>query len=88
MIYGTDAAIAEFDHLRLKQRRYVERMGSRQEVMPAVKMLIGDWFVDEFGIARDQGARLGRNLRGSLRVQNPVLTKRTSGHFWSATHGR
>jgi hypothetical protein len=43
MIYGTDAAIAEFDHLRVKQRRYAERMSSRQELLPAVKMLIGDW---------------------------------------------
>ena len=50
MIYGTDAAIAEFDYLRLKQRRYAERMSSHQEVLPAVKMLIGDWYVDEFGI--------------------------------------
>ena len=50
MIYDTDAAIAEFDHLRLKQRRYAERMSSRQEVLPAVKMLIGDWYVDELGI--------------------------------------
>ena len=40
MIYDTHAAIAEFDHLRLKQRRYAERMSSRQEVLPAVKMLI------------------------------------------------
>jgi hypothetical protein len=50
MIYDADAAIAEFDHLRLKQRRYAERMSSRQEVLPAVKMLIGDWYVDELGI--------------------------------------
>ena len=50
MIYDTHAAIAEFDHLRLKQRRYAERMSSRQEVLPAVKMLIGDWYVDELGI--------------------------------------
>jgi hypothetical protein len=25
-------------------------MSSRQEVLPAVKMLIGDWYVDELGI--------------------------------------
>ena len=50
MICDTDAATADFDHLRLKQRRYAERMSSLQEVLPAVKMLIGDWYVDELGI--------------------------------------
>ena len=50
MTNDADAAIAEFDHLRLKQRRYAERMSRRQEVLPAVKMLIGDWYVDELGI--------------------------------------
>ena len=60
MAYDADAAIAEFDHLRLRQRRYAERRNSSQEVLPAVKMLIGDWYVDELGIltreirARDQ----------------------------------
>ena len=50
MIYNTEAAIAEFDHLRLKQRRYAERRSSRQEVLPTVKMLIGDWYVDDLGV--------------------------------------
>jgi hypothetical protein len=48
MTYDADAAIAEFDHLRLRQRRYAERRNSSQEVLPAVKMLIG--YVDELGI--------------------------------------
>ena len=50
MTYDADTAIAEFDHLRLKQRRYAERKSSSHEVLPAVKMLIGDWHVDELGI--------------------------------------
>jgi hypothetical protein len=51
MTYYYDAASAELEHeferLRFKQRH---RMSSRQEVLPAVKMLIGDWYVDELGI--------------------------------------
>ena len=51
MTYYYDAATAELEHeferLRFKQRH---RMSSRQEVLPAVKMLIGDWYVDELGI--------------------------------------
>ena len=54
MTYYYDAATAELEHefqrLRFKQRRYANRMSSRQEVLPAVKMLIGDWHVDEAGI--------------------------------------
>jgi hypothetical protein len=50
MTYDADTTIAEFVHLRLKQRRYAERSSSSQEVLPAVRMLIGDWYVDELGI--------------------------------------
>jgi hypothetical protein len=39
-----------FDHLLSKQRRYAERRSSRQEVLPAIKMLIGDWYADELGV--------------------------------------
>ena len=51
MTYYYDAATVELEHeferLQFKQRH---RMSSRQEVLPAVKMLIGDWYVDELGI--------------------------------------
>ena len=40
----------EFERMRLKQRRYAERNNSNQAVVPAIKMLIGDWYVDELGI--------------------------------------
>ena len=50
MIYDANAAIAELQHLRFKQRRYAERNNSNQTVVPAIKMLIGDWYVDELGI--------------------------------------
>jgi hypothetical protein len=40
----------EFDRMRLKQRRYAERNSSNQQVTLAIKMLIGDWHVDELGI--------------------------------------
>jgi hypothetical protein len=38
------------DHLLSKQRRYAERRSSSQEVLPAIKMLIGDWYTDELGV--------------------------------------
>ena len=50
MTYDADAAttVLEFEHLRSRQRRrQTERNTSNT---PAVKMLIGDWHVDEFGI--------------------------------------
>jgi len=50
MTYDANAAIAELEHLRFKQRRYTERTNSNQGLMPATKMLIGDWYVDELGI--------------------------------------
>jgi hypothetical protein len=51
----------EFERLRLRQRSRAERAG---HMTPAVKMLIGDWYVDELGIltreikARDQRERM------------------------------
>ena len=50
MAYDANAAIAELEHLRFKQRRYAERDNSNQAVVPAIKILIGDWYVDELGI--------------------------------------
>jgi hypothetical protein len=43
-----DSAIAR---LRLLQRQlHSERMGCRQEAIPAIKMIIGEWYVDELGV--------------------------------------
>jgi hypothetical protein len=52
MTYDADAAIEfELERLRLLQRqRHSERMGIRQEVLPAIKMIIGEWYVDELGV--------------------------------------
>ena len=54
MTYYYDATTAELEHeferLRMKQRHRAERNNSTQAVVPAIKMLIGDWYVDEFGI--------------------------------------
>ena len=50
MTYDANAAIAELQHLRFKQRRYAERNNSNQAIVPAIKMSIGDWYVDELGI--------------------------------------
>jgi hypothetical protein len=43
-------AVDLLDHLLSKQRRYGERRSSSQEVLPAIKMLIGDWYTDELGV--------------------------------------
>ena len=48
-----DAAttVLEFEHLRSRQRRrQTERNTSNQAMTTAIKMLIGDWHVDELGI--------------------------------------
>ena len=53
MTYDADAptAVLEFEHLRSqRRRRQTERNTSNQAMTPAVKMLIGDWHVDELGI--------------------------------------
>ena len=49
MTYYYDAATAELEHLRFKQRR-LRQPNERQEVVPAIKMIIGDWYVDELGV--------------------------------------
>jgi hypothetical protein len=52
MVYDTNSAIElELERLReFKRQRYSERMGCRQDVTPAIKMIIGDWYVDELGV--------------------------------------
>ena len=51
MIYDADAAIElELERLRSKRQRCSERSNRNHEMIPAIKMLIGDWYVDEFGI--------------------------------------
>jgi hypothetical protein len=51
MTYDADGvAIDLLDHLICKQRRSAERRSSSQEVLPAIKMLIGDWYTDELGV--------------------------------------
>ena len=57
MTYDADTATElEFERLQFKQRRYAERSNGNQAMTPAIKMLIGDWYADEFGLpitARD-----------------------------------
>jgi len=47
MTYDADADVDLLDHLLSKRRR---RRSSSQEVLPAIKMLIGDWHRDELGV--------------------------------------
>ena len=51
MTYDADGeAVDLLDRLLSKRRRYAERRNNSQEVLPAIKMLIGDWYTDELGI--------------------------------------
>ena len=53
MTYDANAptTVLEFEHLRSQQRRrQTERNTSNQAMIPAIKMLIGDWHIDELGI--------------------------------------
>jgi hypothetical protein len=50
MAYDADTDIDLLGHLLSKRRRYAERPSSGQEVLPAIKMLIGDWYTDELGV--------------------------------------
>jgi hypothetical protein len=52
MAYDTDAAIElQLERLRSEKRhRHSERMTISQAATPAIKMIIGDWYVDELGM--------------------------------------
>ena len=52
MTYDIDDSAIELElaQLRSKRQRYSERMCSNHEATPAIKMIIGDWYVDEFGV--------------------------------------
>ena len=51
MTYDADGeAVDLLDHLLSKQRRHGERRSSSQEVLPAIKMIIGEWYVDGLGM--------------------------------------
>ena len=49
-----DAEIATVDlqieRLRTERRRSGERRNGNQGMTPAVKMLVGDWYVDQLGV--------------------------------------
>ena len=48
MTYDANAAIElELERLRSKRQRYSERSHA---VLAAIKMIIGDWYVDELGM--------------------------------------
>jgi hypothetical protein len=51
MTYDADDSVIELqlERLRSKRIRHGERMSS-QEVLPAIKMIVGEWYVDELGV--------------------------------------
>ena len=51
MTYDADAVIEfELERLRSRRPRHAERMSSSQEVLPAIEMIVGEWYVDELGV--------------------------------------
>jgi hypothetical protein len=52
MAYDADAAIElQLERLRSEKRqRRSERMSISQAATPAIKMIVGDWYVDELGV--------------------------------------
>jgi hypothetical protein len=66
------------DHLLSKRRRHAERRSSSQEVLPAIKILVGDWHTDELGVmTRDHGSRLVG--QGPKRKEGPSRRQRAWG---------
>jgi hypothetical protein len=49
-------------YLSKQQRRYVERRSSSQGIVPAVKMLVGDWYTDELGVVTRE-VKLGHETK-------------------------
>jgi hypothetical protein len=46
-----DSAIElQLEHLRSMRIRRSERMSIGQDATPAIKMMIGEWYVDELGV--------------------------------------
>jgi len=53
MTYDANADVVielEFERLRSRRHRHSEKMSSSLAVLPAIKMIIGDWYVDELGV--------------------------------------
>ena len=52
MTYDADIATVDLqiERLRTGRRRHAERSSGNQAMTPAIKMLIGDWHVDELGV--------------------------------------
>jgi hypothetical protein len=50
MIYDDDVIELELARLRSRRPRHAERMRINQEVLPTIKMIIGEWHVDGLGV--------------------------------------
>jgi hypothetical protein len=51
MTYDADDSVIELQLARLRSsRRHAERTSINQEVLPAIKMIVGEWYVDELGV--------------------------------------
>jgi hypothetical protein len=50
VIYDDDVIELELARLRSRRPRHTERTSINQEVLPAIKMIVGEWYVDELGV--------------------------------------
>jgi len=52
MTYDADIATVDLqiERLRTERRRRAERSSGNQGMIPAIEMLVGDWYVDELGM--------------------------------------
>jgi hypothetical protein len=49
-MYADSVTELELERLRLKRQRSSERKCSSQAAAAAIKMIIGEWYVDELGM--------------------------------------
>jgi hypothetical protein len=50
MAYDADSLIQLRREVRLQQQRYAAtRLTTHEQVVPRIEMLVGTWYVDEFG---------------------------------------
>ncbi len=47
MTYDTQNSVIEFELARLRSER---PRRARQDILPAIKMIIGEWHVDDLGV--------------------------------------
>ena len=74
MTYNSDLLVElEIERLQLRNRPRAERAGGNQGMSPAIRMRIGDWYVDEHGILSARSRRATSRGRHQVRPQAEAL---------------